>query len=227
MKRFTFIFFIILTYGLPAQPSSDAVRLTASEMDSLRKGIASSYLKEKIESSFRMQQARRDSFIEANILNKPIPDFDAQDTMGLMHRPSMYKGRVWLIHFWSFWEHSFQYEIPQLNAIVDSLRGEGVEILSFMNYNLGESEKKYLAEKPIRFPIIENSEKFGNAIFGTYFPRPFVGIIDKKGICRYFYDGYKLHLGFKYGNRNELLEENRRIQPNYDFMEKIKSLLRE
>ena len=227
MKRFTFIFFIILTYGLPAQPSSDAVRLTASERDSLRKGIASSYLKEKIESSFRMQQARRDSFIEANILNKPIPDFDAQDTMGLMHRPSMYKGRVWLIHFWSFWEHSFQYEIPQLNAIVDSLRGEGVEILSFMNYNLGESEKKYLAEKPIRFPIIENSEKFGNAIFGTYFPRPFIGIIDKKGICRYLYDGYKLHLGFKYGNRNELLEENRRIQPNYDFMEKIKSLLRE
>ena len=191
MNRFTFIFFIFLSFRLFAQPSSDGVRLTASEMDSLRKGIASSYLKERIESSFKAQQAKRDSFIQSNIINKPIPDFDARDTMGFLHRPSMYQGRVWLVHFWHFWDNSFQYEIPELNAVIDSLRGEGVEILSFMNYGLGESEKSYLLKKTIRFPIIENSEKFGNTIFGTYFPRPFVGIIDKKGICRYFYDGYK------------------------------------
>ncbi len=226
MKRFTFIFFICLFSGLSAQPASPLSFLTNAERDSLRKGIITPEMTVKFEKMKQIEKTKRDSFIQNKILNHPIADFDARDTMGLMHRPSMYQGRVWIVHFWHFWDYSFQYEIPELNAVVDSLRGEGVEILSFINYSLGESEKRYLHDHPIRFPIVENSDKFGNAFFGTFFTRPIVAIIDKKGICRYFYDNYNLQ-GVKSGHRNELLEENKRNQPTYDFMEKVKSLLRE
>ncbi|MBL7814095.1 MAG: TlpA family protein disulfide reductase [Saprospiraceae bacterium] len=228
MRCYTLIFCLLLGRTLLAQDFSfDRTLVSKEEMDSLRKGIASPYLKAKIEASFKRQQTHRDSFIQTRIINKPIPDFDARDTSGLIHRPSMYLGRVWVVHFWHFWDNSFQYEIPSLNNLIDSLHGEGVEVLSFLSYELGESERKYLQNQPIHFPLVENAYKFGNEFFGQFFPRPFLGIIDKKGICRYFYDGNKLHLGFKYGHRNELLEENKRNQPTYDFMEKVKILLKE
>ena len=104
--------------------------------------------------------------------------------------------------------------------------GEGVEVLSFLNYDLGESEKKYLENHLVNFPIVENSKKFGDDFFGLNMFRPIVAIVDKRGIIRHFYDVQKLHQGFK-GHVNELLEENKRNLPTYDFMEKVKILLRE
>lgn len=227
MRRYTFIFFIHLTSFLTAQPSFTTGHFTKEERDSLQKSIASPAILEKLDRIMKREDYRRDSIIKNHIINTPISDFDARDTEGVLHRPAMYRGRVWLIHFWNFWDNSFQYEIPDLNAVVDSLRGEGVEVLSFMSYQLGESEKKYMLDRPIRFPIIENSEGFGNQLFGAFFPRPYIAIIDKRGVFRYFYDGQKLHLGFKFGHRNELLEENKKNQPTYDFMEKVKLLLKE
>lgn len=229
MRRLTFTFFLFffLMGFLSAQSTSPLSFLTNAERDSLRKGIITSEMKGKFEKMRQTEKTSRDSFIQNNVINKPIPDFDAQDTEGVMHRLAMYRGRVWLIYFWNFWDNSFQYEIPALNAVVDSLRGEGVEVLSFINYSLGESEKKYLIDRPVRFPIVENSFQFGNVFLGLSIPRPYIAIIDKKGICRYFYDGQNLPFGFKYGHRNELLEENNQNQPIYDFMEKVKSLLRE
>ncbi len=229
MRRFTFTFFLffLLMDVLSAQTSFNFSELTNADRDSLRKGIITPEMKGKVEKMRLIEKMSRDSFIQNKIINQPIPDFDARDTEGVMHRLAMYRGRVWLIYFWHFWDNSFQYEIPALNTLVDSLRGEGVEVLSFINYSLGESEQKHLIDRPIRFPIVENSLQFGNAFFGLSFPRPYVAIIDKKGICRYFYDGQTLPFGFKYGHRNELLQENKRNQPTYDFMEKVKSLLRE
>lgn len=228
MRRFTFTFFLTLFLMslLSAQTSFNFSDLTNAERDSLRKGIISPEMTAKFEKMRQIEKVKHDSIIQNKILNHPIADFDARDTMGLKHRPSMYLGRVWIIHVWDFWDNSLRYEIPPLNAVVDSLRGEGVEVLSFLNYRLGEGEKKYLKDYPVKFPMIENSEKFGNALLGGYFRRPYILIIDKKGICRYFYDNYKLQ-GEKSGHRNELLEENKHNQPTYDFMEKVKSLLRE
>ena len=229
MRRLTLIFSlaVFLTSCLSAQGSFNFSELTKDERDSLKKGVVTAVLREKFETRMKKDSIYRDSFIQHKILNQPIADFDARDTAGMMHRLSMYRGRVWIIHFWDFWENSFQYEIPSLNAVVDSLRGEGVEVLSFLNYSLGETERKYMADKSIRYPIIENAEKFGNAYFGMHFYRPFVGIIDKKGVCRYFYDAHKLHLGFPFEHRNELLDGNKPKIPAYDFMEKVKNLLRE
>ncbi len=227
MRHCALILFTCLTSLLAAQKSFNGIKLTQAEMDSFRTGKASPALIAKIDQNFKAEQAQRDSFIQKRILNQPIPDFDARDTSGLVHRPSMYRGRVWIVYFWDFWENSFQYEIPSLNNLVDSLRGQGVEIVSFLNYDLGESEKKYMADKSIHFPIVENSEKFGNEFLGTHFYRPFICIIDKKGVCRYFYDGKNLRKGYKFEHRNELLEGNKNELPTYDFIEKVKFLLQE
>ena len=229
MRRLTFTFIIALFLSNlgSAQRTFNYSDFTKEEQDSLRKGIVTPDMLAKFQEGRRRDSVYRDSFIRTRIVNQPILDFDARDTAGVMHRPAMYRGRVWIIYLWEFWENPFQYEIPSLNAVVDSLRGEGVEVLSFMSYQLGESEKKYMLDRPIRFPIIENSEGFGNQLFGAFFPRPYIAIIDKRGVFRYFYDGQKLHLGFKFGHRNELLEENKKNQPTYDFMEKVKLLLKE
>jgi hypothetical protein len=227
MKRFTFILFMCFSSLLSAQRHTNGVSLTQEEIDSFRTGKASKYLQDRIERNFKAAQAYRDSIIRTKILNQPIADFDARDTSGLVHRPSMYRGRVWIAYFWEFWENPFQYELPSLNTVVDSLRGEGVEVVSFLNARLGESEKKYLVDRPINFPIIENSEKFGDAFLGMSFQRPVVCIIDKKGVCRYFYDARTLQFGFKFEHKNELLDENKPKMPSYDFLEKVKSLLLE
>ena len=210
-----------------AQPPIFDIKFTKEEIDSIKKGVFTAQIQEKFAVRMKADSIRQDSTIKNHVLNNPIIDFDARDTEGVLHRPSMYRGRVWLVHFWNFWDNSFQYEIPSLNTVIDSLRGEGLEVLSFISYSLGESEKKYMVEHPIRFPIVENSEKFGNQLFGTHLQRPYIAVIDKRGLCRYFYNGHTLHQGFKFENRNELLRENKKILPVYDFMEKVKLLLKE
>lgn len=228
MRRltFTFIITLFLTNLGSAQRTFNYSDFTKAEQDSLRKGIVTPDMLAKFQEGRRRDSVYRDSFIRTRIVNQPILDFDARDTAGVMHRPAMYRGRVWIIYLWEFWENPFQYEIPSLNAVVDSLRGEGVEVLSFLNYDLGESEKKYLENHLVHFPIVENSKKFGDDFFGLNLFRPIVAIVDKRGIIRHFYDVQKLHQGFK-GHVNELLEENKKNLPTYDFMEKVKILLRE
>ena len=134
----------------------------------------------------------------------------------------MYHDRLLILHFWNFWDNSFRNEIPVLNALIEKYRQDGIEVLSFTDVKIGESERQYLKENPIHFPLVENSGKFADAFLSMQIWRPYIIIVDKYGKMRYFYkheDLVKISSNF-----NEKFTEIK--QPTYDFEEKIRQLLR-
>lgn len=152
----------------------------------------------------------------SNMTGQPVPDFEAKDTEGYPQRAGMYKGRVLILHFWSFWGNSFDNEIPELNRLVATYQKDGLAVLSFTGLPLGEEEKKKLQENPLTFPLVENAYIFADAFFTTKLMRPCLVLVNKHGQMSYLYDG-------------SMLPKNRQDPNpplNFDFEDKIKELMK-
>jgi AhpC/TSA family len=217
-------FLIFPNFGRDIQFDPIKINTTIpTEIDSLKKRILpyrfkKEYPKERFEKEAILRKLKQDSMLLA-ITNTPIPDFDAPDTEGVTHRPKAYEGRVLILHFWNFWDYSFENEIPVLNELVEKYHGEGLEILSFTDLALGDSEKEYLKKHPIKFPLIENSRVFMHQFIKlNYRSILYIIITDKKGNMRYFYID------------NEIRAKRKRIEflPNGDpiqYAEKDKNII--
>ncbi len=75
--------------------------LTQVEKDSFQRGLIPYALEIQFEKIRREYVQKRDSFLK-KADGMPVPNFEARDTAGLMHRPSQYLGRVLILHFWNF-----------------------------------------------------------------------------------------------------------------------------
>ena len=209
----------VITFPKGTQINTDG--LTDLEKDTLKNGSIPFALLQKWEQVGKRNQIIQDSIIKTRI-GERVPDFDAKDTEGYPHLPSMYHDRILILHFWNFWDNSFRNEISVLNEIVEKYRQDGVEVLSFTDVKIGESERKYLKENPIHFPLVENSWKFADEFLSMQIWRPYIIIVDKYGKMRFFYkhkDLVKI--------KSNINEKYTKIKPHtYDFEEKIKELLR-
>ena len=224
-------FFIIQSFAQTTQSRrnvpTDAFKtyeesLTPLEKDSLKNGKIPLVLAQKWELQRQKQLFIQDSILKT-MVGQLVPDFEAKDTEGYPHRPFMYKGRVLILHFWNFWDNSFRNEIPALNEIVDKYRKDGVEVLSFVNLKIGESEREYLKHHPVRFPIVENSYQFADAFLPMKIWLPYMIILDKNNNMRFFYKHenlVKINSNF-----NEKYTEVK--MPTFDFEYKIQELLKE
>jgi thiol-disulfide isomerase/thioredoxin len=198
--------------------------LTQVEKDSFQRGLTPFAMQIQFE-KFRLEYVqKRDSFLK-KAEGMPVPNFEALDTAGLMHRPSQYLGRVLILHFWNFWEYSFQNEIPKLNEIAEKYRKDGVEILSFTDVTLGDSEKKVLEKTPIYFPLIENAYRFAAEFLPIRLNRPYLVFVDKQGRMRFFMTEEKLNI--VRSNINENVINTPKKPVNYSLDDKILQLLKE
>jgi thiol-disulfide isomerase/thioredoxin len=198
--------------------------LTQVEKDSFQRGLVPYVLEIRFEKFRREYIQKRDSFLR-KADGMPVPNFEARDTSGLMHRPSQYLGRVLILHFWNFWEYSFQNEIPKLNEIAEKYLKDGVEILSFTDVTLGDSEKKVLEKTPIYFPLIENAYKFSAELLEIRLNRPYLILVDKYGRMRFFMTEDKLTNVRSNVNENVINTAKKPI--NYPLEDKILQLLKE
>jgi hypothetical protein len=198
------------------------------QIDSVKQGLLSTQIKHKIidyKNKTKLEITKRDSTIKALTLSL-IPDFDAPDTSGFKHRPSQYLGRVLILHFFNFWDYSFNNEIPVLNNLIDRYHGQGLEILSFVDIGLTDSEKRFLSEKPVHFPLITHARRFMQQFLPIRKSTPYLVIVDKLGRFRYFYINNELN------KRRETMQNDgsmliSKISTDYGLEEKIKLLLSE
>lgn len=195
--------------------------LSPAERDSLKRGVTPWILAQRWENKHKKYLIQRDSIIQT-FIGQPVPDFDAQDTEGFKHKPHLYRGRVLVLHFWHFWDDSFQNEIPALNDLAGKYRQDGLEILSFTDVPYNKPEQEYLRQRPIHFPLIENAKAFSQAFLGIRIFAPFIIFIDKNGIIKHIYLPEKLTVNR--GNMNEKAADFK--LPTYDFEERIKELIK-
>jgi peroxiredoxin len=164
-----------------------------SYADSLKKDLLPTNLRDtlfnirqRLKLKYYIRDSIRDSTLKA-MLGQPIPDFDARDTMGLVHRPANYRGRVLLLHFFNFWDSSFENEIPVLNNLIEKYHNQGLEILSFMDIGMADTERRWLKEKPINHPLITDARVFMKKFIPVDKQVPYVVLVDKMGNFRYCY----------------------------------------
>ena len=195
--------------------------LTEVEKDSLRQGKIPFAVSQRWEAEAKLQRQKRDSILQTYI-GKPIPDFDAQDTEGFPQRPHMYAGRPMILHFWNFWDNSFRNEIPALNALFEKHQKNGVGLISFVNTKIGESEKEYIKNYPINFPIVENAFKFSREFLPVGMWMPYIVLVDRNGLIKHIYTPEKLEI-----IKSNINEKYTNVKlPTYDFEEKIEALLK-
>jgi hypothetical protein len=218
---------LAMTYKM--EFSFEKVVVTDSlERDSAKNNLQTVSIKKHIDiikERFKTNEFKRDSTLKALYLS-PIPDFDAPDTSGFVHRPMQYRGRVLFLHFFQFWDNSFENEIPVLNKLIDTYHKDGFDILSFVDIYFSDTERRVLREKPVHFPLVINARTFTKQFLPLRTSIPYIVLVDKMGRFRYFYIN------------NELIAEKRTVQKdgsvlrekiNTDFGlgEKIKALLQE
>jgi thiol-disulfide isomerase/thioredoxin len=221
--------FLLFTEIASAQPRFSLPNgldstLTQVEKDSFKRGLTPYTLEVQFE-KFRLQYIqKRDSMLK-KADGMPVPNFEARDTAGLMHRPAQYRGRVLILHFWNFWDYSFKNEIPKLNEIAEKYRKDGVEILSFVDLTLGDSEKKVLEKTPIYFPLVENAYKFAIEFMPIRLTPAYLVFVDKQSRMRFFITQETLNV--VKSNVNENVIDLTKKTANYSLEDKILQLLKE
>jgi hypothetical protein len=182
------MYLAVFNYADGEHSLSTIITKDSIEVDSLKKGLCLFNILEKEKN----RKTQRDNTIKA-LVGTLIPDFEAPDTLGFIHRPSHYHGRVLILHFWNFWDYSFENEMPILNKMIDSHRKEGLEILSFTDIKLGESEKNKLKKTPIDFPLIPNAWQFSDKFLSLNKSKPYLVVVDKRGQFRHFFINRELN----------------------------------
>jgi peroxiredoxin len=180
-------------------------------LDSIKRNICPSVILEKE----KKRKEKRDKTLKA-LINSPVPDFEAPDTMGFLHHPANYRGRVLILHFWNFWDFSFEKEIPFLNKLIEKHRKDGLEILSFMDIKIGDSERRKLSKESLDFTLIPNSWQFSNKFLGIDKSKPYIILIDKQGNIRHLFINHKWSFDI-----------NKNFEIAADFEEKVAILLKE
>ena len=198
----------------------------SSEIDSLKKQLLPYRFKEKFSNKnaaerLRLQKHKQDSILKT-LINAPLLDFDAPDTEEFIHRPKNYHGCVLILHFWNFWDFSFQNEIEILHKMLEKYRGDGLAVLSFMDIEFGKDEKEYLGKHPVNFTIIPNSRNFFTKLFHITHSIPSMVLIDKQGRIRYFYIDRELS-----DKKSDFYKTFNSENEGIGFEGKIISLLRE
>lgn len=195
-----------------------------AEIDSLNKGlvpfrIVKMFNIETILKNNKEAELKKVADLK-KLTNTPVPDFNAVDTLGLLHRPRNYLGRVLVLHFWNFWDASFEHEIPILNKIYEKHQKEGLQILSFIDLELTPNEKERLVRMPILFPMISNSRNFSWQFINVSHAMPYLIVVDKQGLMRYFYINNELQ-----DRNSHFYKKDDKSQKELDFEETIQLLL--
>jgi peroxiredoxin len=180
-------------------------------LDSIKKNLCPYAILEKE----KKRKTHREITLKA-FLNSPVLDFEAPDTMGIVHHPANYRGRVLLLHFWNFWGFSFEREIPFLNNLIENHRKDGLEILSFVDIKIGDSERKKLKKEFVDFTLIPNAWQFSDKFLNIQKSKPYIVLIDKKGNIRHFFSHYEWQW-----------ERDKRFKIAGELAEKVESLLKE
>jgi len=130
-----------------------------------------------------------DAFIKAfegtkiQVLSEGIDpiDFNLPLLDGTKISLSQYKGKVVFLNFWATWCGPCRSEMPSMEAVYQSLKDKGLEILAV---NLGDSKNEvstFMNQNKLNFPAVLDEK---NTTGSSYNVRaiPTTYIIDKRGL---------------------------------------------
>jgi peroxiredoxin len=113
---------------------------------------------------------------------KPAPAFSLRGLDGRSVRLADFKGKVVLLNFWATWCAPCRVEMPMLSELHARYRAQGLEVIGISMDDAGQEAQiaKFAATKGVKYPILLNDGKVGDAYAGARF-LPQTLLIDRSG----------------------------------------------
>jgi thiol-disulfide isomerase/thioredoxin len=112
------------------------------------------------------------------------PPLALEDLAGRPHSLADYRGKVVLVNFWATWCEPCREEMPSIERLRNSLKGQPFEVLAV---NLAEPLsriEKFVAQLPLGFPLLRDRDgAAGKAWKAKLLPASF--LIGRDGRIRY------------------------------------------
>jgi peroxiredoxin len=104
------------------------------------------------------------SILEAADRIRQQADFSLADLQGTTWTLSQLRGKVVLVNFWATWCPPCRKEMPDLQALYDHFKNQGLVILAISDEDAGKV-KPFVAERNVTYPILLDPGRKVNALF--------------------------------------------------------------
>ena len=91
---------------------------------------------------------------QAPLVGQPAPDFVLRRTDGTAVKLSDLRGKVVYVNFWASWCLPCRKELPDIQAIYDEKRGEGLEVLAVNVKDDADTATGFFADRELSLPLL-------------------------------------------------------------------------
>ena len=130
-------------------------------------------------------------------VGEKAPDFTLKSMAGKNLNLVEQRGNIILINFWASWCAPCRTEMPELQALQEKYQDLGFSVWAINVEQENQAGRKFLADLTLTFPIFFDAK---NTLSATYkvAAMPTSIIVDRNGIVRFIFRGYKSGYEKKY-----------------------------
>ena len=128
--------------------------------------------------------------VNALELGQPAPDFTLKSMAGTNLKLTEQRGKIIVINFWASWCGPCRKEMPVLQKFYDKYQDLGVSVWGVNVEQENQAGRDFLADLNLSFPILFDASNTISAMYQVE-AMPTTIIVDRDGLVRYAFKGYK------------------------------------
>ncbi len=120
-------------------------------------------------------------------VGNPAPSFVLNATDGTVLDLEQLKGKAVVINFWATWCGPCRNEMPEIEAVYQDLKSEGLQVIAVEVRSSGDEEasRQFLSEVGATFPNVRDSNRLMEQAFVKNPAYPTTFFIDRDGVIQY------------------------------------------
>jgi peroxiredoxin len=130
-------------------------------------------------------------------VGKTAPDFTLKSMAGKNFNLTEQRGNIILINFWASWCGPCRKEMPVLQELQEKYQDLGVQVWGVNVEQENQAGRDFLANLDLSFSIFFDKTNKLSEIYNVE-AMPTTVIVDRDGVVRYVYRGFKKGYGKKY-----------------------------
>jgi len=135
--------------------------------------------------------------VNASEVGELAPDFTLKATSGENLKLTEQRGKIVLLNFWASWCGPCRQEMPILENLYTKFKDLGVTVWGVNVEQENQAGRDFLNGLSLSFPILFDASNQISADFDVA-AMPTTAIIDRNGVIRYVFQGYKKGYEKKY-----------------------------
>ncbi|TYK65419.1 TlpA family protein disulfide reductase [Colwellia echini] len=130
-------------------------------------------------------------------IGKPAPDFTLKSLTGENLKLTEQRGKIIVLNFWASWCGPCRVEMPVLQDFYVKYQDLGVSVWGVNVEQENQAGRDFLKGLELTFPILFDSSNTISDVYDVE-AMPTTVIVDRDGVVRYVYQGYKAGYEKKY-----------------------------